>query len=73
MLNDFLSEGCGATSDNDFHCLQEAEDPHLRVCCAWQTECLAKKKELLQDTGEMPGILPWAEQRAERRAAKARK
>lgn len=47
MLNDFLMDGCGAASDNTFMCLQEYEDPSLRVCCGWHHSCKAKKKELL--------------------------
>ena len=43
MLNDFLSEGCGAASENTFVCLQEYDDPLLRVCCGWHKECLAQK------------------------------
>lgn len=47
MLNDFLSEGCGAASDNTFMCLQEYDDPLLHVCCGWHHECMEKKKALL--------------------------
>ena len=47
MLNDFLSEGCGAASDNTFLCLQEYDDPLLRVCCGWHNDCKAKKKQFL--------------------------
>ena len=43
MLHDFLSEGCGAASDNMFMCLQEYDDPLLRVCCGWHDECKARK------------------------------
>lgn len=44
LLNDFLQEGCGAASDNAFMCLQESQDPTLRVCCAWHTNCIRKYK-----------------------------
>ena len=50
MLNDFLSEGCGAASDNKFLCLQEFEDPRLRVCCGWHKKCIQEKKNLINAT-----------------------
>ena len=43
MLHDFVSEGCGAASDNTFMCLQDYDDPLFRVCCGWQLECKARK------------------------------
>jgi hypothetical protein len=49
LLNDFLMEGCGAASDNSFFCLQEYEDPLLRVCCGWHHDCKAKKKEYIEN------------------------
>ena len=49
LLNDFLSEGCGAARDNTFVCLQEYDDPLLRVCCGWHPECKEEKKQLLLD------------------------
>ena len=39
MLNDFLMEGCGAASTNSFMCLQESDNPMLRICCAWHRNC----------------------------------
>jgi hypothetical protein len=48
MLNDFLSEGCGAASDNEFLCLQEYHDPTLRVCCTWHRGCIDERKAALQ-------------------------
>lgn len=50
LLNDFLSEGCGAASDNKFLCLQEYEDPRLRVCCGWHKKCIADKQKLINAT-----------------------
>jgi hypothetical protein len=50
LLNDFLSEGCGAASENRFLCLQEYEDPALRVCCGWHKQCIAAKQKLLNMT-----------------------
>lgn len=47
LLNDFLFEGCGAASFNTFHCIQETEDPLLKVCCGWHRDCQERKKELL--------------------------
>lgn len=44
MLNDFLSEDCGAASSNEFLCLQEYEDPRLKVCCGWHHECKRRKQ-----------------------------
>jgi hypothetical protein len=48
MLNDFLSEGCGAASDNTFLCLQEYEDPALRVCCGWHKVCKSQKAAFIE-------------------------
>jgi hypothetical protein len=48
MLNDYLSEGCGAASDNDFLCLQEYHDPTLRVCCSWHHACIEERKAAVQ-------------------------
>ena len=39
LLNDALSEGCGAARDNLYMCLQESDNPMLRVCCAWHPNC----------------------------------
>ena len=49
MLNDFLLEGCGAASDNTFMCLQEYNDPLLRVCCGWHKDCKERKKQALAE------------------------
>jgi hypothetical protein len=46
LLNDFLSEGCGAASQNTFHCIQESEDPLLVVCCGWHKDCQMRKQQL---------------------------
>jgi len=45
LLNDFLSEGCGATEENDYMCLQESSNPELRVCCAWHSDCNRKQNK----------------------------
>lgn len=47
LLNDFLSEGCGAASTNTFQCIQESEDPLLVVCCGWHHDCHDRKEQLL--------------------------
>lgn len=49
LLNDFLMEGCGAASENSFLCLQESEDPALRVCCGWHHACKKAKKKYLEE------------------------
>jgi hypothetical protein len=46
LLNDFLSEGCGAAYQNTFRCIQEAQDPLLAICCGWHKECQMRKKQL---------------------------
>ncbi|GKY98325.1 hypothetical protein MPSEU_000790100 [Mayamaea pseudoterrestris] len=43
MLADLLAAGCGAASQNDFHCFQELEDPNLRICCGWFKNCKEDK------------------------------
>lgn len=48
LLNDLLSEGCGAASDNKFLCLQEYDDPALRVCCGWHSDCKQQKADFLK-------------------------
>lgn len=52
LLNDFLSEGCGAASSNIFLCLQEYEDPRLRVCCGWHKKCMAEKIAAINATAK---------------------
>ena len=47
MLNDFLSEGCGAVADNTYQCLQDTDDPMLVPCCGYNDECFQRKKQLL--------------------------
>eukprot|EP00521_Asterionellopsis_glacialis_P016012 CAMPEP_0195309498 /NCGR_PEP_ID=MMETSP0707-20130614/38767_1 /TAXON_ID=33640 /ORGANISM="Asterionellopsis glacialis, Strain CCMP134" /LENGTH=273 /DNA_ID=CAMNT_0040373795 /DNA_START=1285 /DNA_END=2106 /DNA_ORIENTATION=- len=46
LIFDFLRDGCGAAEENWSQCLQENEDPELRVCCQWTKtdECLKKKE-----------------------------
>lgn len=44
MLNDFLSEGCGAAKFNSFLCLQEHDDPLLQICCGWHHDCIQRKR-----------------------------
>lgn len=48
MLNDLLMEGCGAATENTFKCLQEYDDPILRVCCGWHKDCLAEKQAAIE-------------------------
>jgi hypothetical protein len=48
LLNDFLSEGCGAASTNTFRCIQESDDPLLVICCGWHHDCKNNKKLLLE-------------------------
>lgn len=45
MLSDLLLEGCGAARENTFMCLQEYNDPLLRVCCGWHLDCIELKKK----------------------------
>ena len=47
LLSDFMMAGCGAASDSTFLCLQEHEDPLLRICCGWHHDCKEQKKKLL--------------------------
>jgi hypothetical protein len=51
LLNDFLSDGCGAASDNTFVCLQEYKDPRLRVCCGWFKDCKAGRQAEIKKLG----------------------
>lgn len=43
MMSDFLTEGLGAASENSLKCLQEFEDPELKICCGWWSECKAER------------------------------
>jgi hypothetical protein len=43
LLADLLSEGCGASPQNTFQCLQDHDDPNVRPCCSWD------KSEMCQD------------------------
>jgi hypothetical protein len=47
LLGDFLMEGLGAASDNTFKCLQEFEDPRLKVCCGWHKQCKKDRAQAL--------------------------
>lgn len=49
MLQDYLSEGCGAASDSYFHCLQEDDDPELRVCCFKSKSCIETRKRQIME------------------------
>jgi hypothetical protein len=46
LLKDLLEEGCGASAENRFQCLQEHDNLEYRVCCAWDksSECQARLK-----------------------------
>ena len=46
LLSDFLSEGCGLASNNQFLCLQDHPNPEFRICCQWDksAECLLRRK-----------------------------
>jgi hypothetical protein len=44
LLADLLAAGCGAAANHTFHCLQEHEDPHYRVCCGWFRNCKEEKR-----------------------------
>jgi len=48
MISDLVSEGCGATREQYFMCLQEHPNPLLRVCCKWHPSCGAKKESYRQ-------------------------
>lgn len=37
LIHGFLAAGCGASKRHDFQCLQDVEDPRLRVCC-WRSQ-----------------------------------
>lgn len=49
MLQDYLSEGCGAASDSYFHCLQEEDDPELRVCCFKSKNCIESRQRQIME------------------------
>lgn len=51
LLNDFLMEGCGAASTNTYMCLQESDNPMLRVCCAWHKDCKRVPKNETEASG----------------------
>lgn len=52
LLNDLLTNGCGAATENSFHCLQEHEDMQFRVCCLWDKRCQSKKKKYFESRNE---------------------
>ncbi len=49
LLGDFLMEGCGAASENTFHCIQEHPDPRYLLCCSWHKDCPAQRQQRLED------------------------
>jgi len=44
LLADLLASGCGAAPQNTFHCMQENEDPTLKICCGWWKDCKEEKR-----------------------------
>lgn len=44
MIHHFHVEGCGASRNPSFQCLQEVEDPRLRVCC-WHSSGCKEERE----------------------------
>jgi hypothetical protein len=55
MLQDYLSEGCGAASDSYFHCLQEDDDPELRVCCFKSKSCIeTRQRQMMERNSSLP-------------------
>jgi hypothetical protein len=55
MLQDYLSEGCGAASDSYFHCLQEDDDPELRVCCFKSRSCIeTRQRQMMERNSSLP-------------------
>lgn len=49
LLADLLAAGCGAARTNNFYCMQENEDPNLRICCGWQKWCFAAKQQAIDE------------------------
>lgn len=43
LLADFLYEGCGATTQHSFLCLQEHPNPMYKICCGWHHDCKRRK------------------------------
>jgi hypothetical protein len=48
LLADLLAVGCGAAQENTFRCMQENEDPRLRICCGWQGWCKDAKQRAIE-------------------------
>jgi hypothetical protein len=48
LLADLLAAGCGAAANHTFHCLQEHDDPHYRVCCGWFRNCKEEKRMAIE-------------------------
>jgi len=49
LLLQLLAAGCGAAYKNHFHCMQDNEDPSLRMCCLWKKDCVEKKKLAIEE------------------------
>jgi len=49
LVADLLAAGCGAARTNNFYCMQENENPHLRICCGWQKWCFAAKQRAIDE------------------------
>ena len=50
LLADLLAAGCGAASTNKFYCMQENDDPHLRICCQWGGDrCIEARKRAIEE------------------------
>jgi hypothetical protein len=46
MMLDMIRSGCGATSEPEFRCLQDMEDPQFHVCCGWDSDERCEKVKL---------------------------
>lgn len=47
LLGDYLYEGTGKADSNEFMCLQEFENPELKICCSWHHDCIDEKRKTL--------------------------
>jgi hypothetical protein len=45
LMNELLNGGLGAANDNNFKCMQDFDDPNLRMCCWNNKSCWKKRQE----------------------------
>jgi hypothetical protein len=49
LLRNLFMEGCGTTREHYFHCLQDDDEPELRMCCFKSKSCIAQREKEIRE------------------------